>query len=344
MGSDDPVPEAIKGLVFHHPRINDHTLDNAHLASNCPLDIGRHVLNPTCDLGLFDSLPLELVTDIILHLDIETLFHLRRVNRRAMQVIDAIPQFQRIVRHNLATLRAILSIKVGSQTTFDNLYHTLASPNCEECNDFAGYIYLLGCRRVCFLCFTEHSKYLPLSGHEVMRSFAVHRSFLSSLPRRMLSVPGCYAPNERTRRARQTLFDREAARQACVAAHGSALAMERLVAERESKALEQYHDRVAQESAGVSRPKPRRPPNLVAWDGQSSDARRFVAIVRAPWVDPSTGSPVSGFYCVGCERETRRRPLHWRRRYTTEKFLEHLQQCGPIENGAHLPSRAMPLE
>lgn len=79
----------------------------------------------------------------------------------------------------------------------------------------------------------------------------------------------------------------------------------------------------------------RRRPILDARRGCTANPRRFMAIVRAPWIQTSTNSVEWGFHCKGCERCYRERPMHWRRKYNAATFADHLEGCGPIVGGVH---------
>ncbi|KAF2207767.1 hypothetical protein CERZMDRAFT_50397 [Cercospora zeae-maydis SCOH1-5] len=219
------IPKSLEGLVYPYPNLKDYTLDENELERTCPLDLGRYYVDPQYDLGTLDGLPLEVLDDVLVQLDLRSLMDFRAVNQRAMRAVDAIPQFRTIVKHSASSLRGILSIEAASDSTCQDLYQAISSPRCELCNDFGGYIYLLNCSRVCFLCFSENDRYLPLSPFEVTYNYGLDRNHIVGL-RRMRSIPGRYSPNEKDCPTRLLLVDRESARGAGIALHGSALAME----------------------------------------------------------------------------------------------------------------------
>lgn len=329
-----PDPAALVGLVYPRPNMCDFTLDDNELELRCPLDLGRHRIHPYSDLGALDSLPLEVLSNILVQTDLRSLTNFRSVNQRANQVVDSIPEFQAIVKQSPAPLRGILSIETGYRISCRDLFRTLCTAECEECGDFGGYISLLTCSRVCFLCFCENPKYLPLSGPEVMRAFGVPHGVVASLPG-MRSVRGRFSPSERKCRERLALIDVGSARDAAVAFHGSITAMEQHVAEVASKRTEDYQVRLSKMVAGGQGPKPRQPPATIARDTHSSNPRRFMAICRAPSIQLSAMAGEWGFHCIACRGQYYSRPWHWRRKYTAETFAEHIQQCGPIVRGSH---------
>ncbi|KAG6057933.1 hypothetical protein E4U32_004849 [Claviceps aff. humidiphila group G2b] len=96
------------------------------------------------------------------NLDIPSLTDLRRVNRRAMDIVDSVPQYAALIKHCPNIVRAILSIKADA---FDCnvLYKTLSTFSCSTCECFGDHLYLIDCRRVCYYCFTERLEYFPLT-------------------------------------------------------------------------------------------------------------------------------------------------------------------------------------
>ena len=215
----------------------DHTLDD--IQNPCPLDNGRHSYPHTSTLGNLEQLPLELINMLLIQLDIQSLTNFRRANQRAMQVIDQIPQYKKIILYAPSTIQGIPSINTGASFSCQELYTKLCTAECDICGDVGGYLYLVTCRRVCFLCFTTKTEYLPLLRADAMRKFGLSRGDMAGLPF-MRSVPGYYSPREVKCRTRMTLLDHDAAREAGIAVHGSIEAMVHHASEVTSKKLEQY--------------------------------------------------------------------------------------------------------
>ncbi|CAG8886504.1 unnamed protein product [Penicillium egyptiacum] len=140
--------------------IIDHTLDD--IKSLYYLDNGHNRRVPCYGLGSLEIMPLEVLRMVILRLNIQLITHFRRVNRRARLVVDQIPQYKQIIVHAPASIRGCLSIRTGFSFSCQDLYDKLRTADCNSCSDFGGYLYLVTCRRVCFLYFTEKTDYLPL--------------------------------------------------------------------------------------------------------------------------------------------------------------------------------------
>jgi hypothetical protein len=75
-----------------------------------------------------------------------------------MQLVDAFPHV-----HGRVVLQATLTIKTASLYSCEDLYSELCTAKCRSCGDFAPFLYLITCQRVCYLCFTLETEYLPTS-------------------------------------------------------------------------------------------------------------------------------------------------------------------------------------
>lgn len=312
--------------------IKDNTLDD--------IDNPYHFDNqfqsraPRYSLGALDKLPLEIIHLALVQLDIQSLTDFRRVNTRASLIADSIPQYKRILAHVPAAIRGSLNINTARFFSCLDLYEKLSTAECDSCGDFGGYLYLITCRRVCFLCFTEKTDYLPVSRNDAIRKFGLRSEHLSSLPW-MKSLPGRYSPRGIKCRQRETLFDYSAARQTGIAVHGTIRAMEEYTSEMASKRLDVYNTKLSLRGTNGTNMRP--PRSGDSFDGRCSNPKRFMGIIRAPFFSIQTAFADWGFHCVACKAHHYCRPLHWRRKYTMDSFQGHIRQCGEIIEGKHIP-------
>ena len=278
--------------------IRENTLDNVQLETQCPLDNWRHDCTPTStcfSTSQLDRLPLELLIEILLHLDIPSLTRFRGLNRFTMELVDSVHQYTAIIEHCPNIIRAIVSIQADA---FDcgTLYRTLCTSRCSTCNRFGSYLYLIDCRRVCYLCFTERAEYFPLTSHEASKFFTPNtkprskakssRKLLElAKPPSILSLPGRYGGSGQgyLRRRRLRLYDRQAV-VLCLAGCG-----------------------LPQSDKALREPK------------------RFLAIISAPVLFDAGRQADEGFYCLGCSKMSDSRI-----KYTTEYFPEHIASYGRI--------------
>lgn len=67
---DSPI---VEGLTYRSHNLKDFTLDDNDLTRTCPLDSQTHHVNPKHDLSAFDKLPLEPLSLILVHIDLQSL-------------------------------------------------------------------------------------------------------------------------------------------------------------------------------------------------------------------------------------------------------------------------------
>ena len=332
---DDGAENHFLGLTYPHPFVTDHTLnDNLPTPGETQPFISSNRPPPATSVGALDWLPPELVQEILLYLDLRSLTNVRRVNRRALDFVESLPQIKAVMAHAHDALRGILLIGTGGWITCRELYEKLCTFECERCGDFGGYLYLLTCRRVCFLCLSEEPSFLPLTPTRAIRKLGLNRQIIETLPR-MKVIPGIYSPNEK-KAARSVLVDYDSALNAAVRYHGSIDTMRAYVSRRETQDLEAYHERLAvSRDSPSTRARRHRPRTTDPFDGQSGNPLRFVASSCTPWFDKKAQEVHWGFHCIGCEK-SKERPLHWRQKYTPESFQNHLERFGDIRDAEHV--------
>lgn len=101
-------------------------------------------------------------------------------------------------------------------------------------------MYLVTCRRVCFLCFTENVDFLPLSRNDRIWKLGLDSENLAKLPS-LQSIPGCYSSRKIKWRRREVLYDYSAAREAGITVHGSISSMEEYTSKVASKKLAAFN-------------------------------------------------------------------------------------------------------
>lgn len=71
-------------------------LDHKILEQRCPLDYGRHTLQPKRDLGGLSKIPLELQHYVLGEIDVQSLLVFCRVNQGAMVIVDSMVEYQKV--------------------------------------------------------------------------------------------------------------------------------------------------------------------------------------------------------------------------------------------------------
>ncbi|KAF2871874.1 hypothetical protein BDV95DRAFT_492500 [Massariosphaeria phaeospora] len=314
---EETYPGQPNPATYTKQNIRDNTLDNAQLEARCPLDNGRCIDASTPShhsAGKLDQLPAELLIKVLLYSDVPSLTRFRRVNRRAMQLVDSVPQYAAIIKHCPNIIRAILSLQADA---FDcnALYATLITSRCSTCERFGDHLYLIDCRRVCHFCFTQRLEYFPLTVGRASAFFtsdgAQQRHSITSRQRlrtanlpSVLSLPGRYCT--------------------AWADGGGNLAPKRL----------QLFDRkaVMEDLAGSGRPK---------LDKTTREPLRFMTIITAPYLFDYGRQANWGYFCIGCKDEKEENTRHYRIKYTREEVLEHVARYGPVKEMPDIPRRFM---
>lgn len=239
-------------------------------------------------------LPLELLTRIFLALDLPSLTDFRRVNRRAMGLVDSLHQYQMVLKHCPNVLRAIVSIDARY---FDcrTLYKTLFTTKCKTCDRIGGYLYLITCKRVCYFCFTMNPDYFPVSATRVAKHLGLRRKEINHLPH-ILSLTGKYTAFCKVSRSRITLFDRQAVLKSKRTVKTSTLTVD---------------DSIQQEDITTREP------------------RRHMSIISAPFFGSSGLSADWGFYCTSY-RGNHKFEKNLRNKYTADGIVDHIRRYGAV--------------
>ncbi|KAI0182982.1 hypothetical protein EV127DRAFT_448302 [Xylaria flabelliformis] len=282
--------EQFQKYTYQKSRNIVYSLDDADLETRCPLDNGRHATQSRHSVGQLDELPLELVTEILLMLDLPTLTAFRRVNSRAISLVDSIYQYRMIRKHCPNILRAIISINAQSFNCWA-LYRTLSTTKCATCDRFGGYLYLITCKRVCYSCFKSNLNYFPVTSRYATQRTGLKRKELKRLPH-ISSLPGRYSISGRLVRNRTLLFDRQSV---------------------VVKSLRQ---------GPVHTPPVERPQLL---DRTTTEPRRYMSIISAPHLTSSGQSAEWGYFCTRCI-DNLDPATHFRIKYTKVGILEHLKR------------------
>ncbi|KAF2105928.1 hypothetical protein BDV96DRAFT_508642, partial [Lophiotrema nucula] len=131
-------------------RLSREGLNHTILLKHCPLDQGKLLLQTSdTGLGALDLLPVELLHEAIGYLDVKSIFTLRRINRKAMTVVEGQLMFRKIMTHASDVFRGALSLEVAHKITLPNLLTKLCQQTCdnEDCVQLAPYIDLLAMQR-----------------------------------------------------------------------------------------------------------------------------------------------------------------------------------------------------
>lgn len=289
--------------------LTDYTLDELPLQEYCSLGLNRATgatriahqrPHAQAGLGHLESLPCEVLTEILLHLNIRGLSVFKQVNHIAARFVDSLPRYSAIRRQCPDILRAAIGIRADSFSC-NTLYETLTTHGCATCSRSGNYIYLINCIRVCYFCFTSHSDYYPVSSIKAAKMTNLSIATVKKQLPFISSIPGRYGAGGRNYFSRKFLFDRHAVMKAG-AANGRKFNTET----------------AAEDFFSLTRPG-------------RQDPTRYMAVIIAPYMNSAPHQPVDwGFYCHSCTLAENVDPLtHFRNHYTAENITEHINQHHP---------------
>jgi hypothetical protein len=165
---------------------------------------------PTTSLGELDKLPLELINEICLILDMASLFRLRQVNVRARHVVNALHEYRVITADALNPFCALFRTRLASRVTLLGFYSLLCTQSCSLCDhEYGDNVFLLEWFRCCSFCIRRGAPRVATPAG-VKRTLPSSKEILRKLPR-MRTLPGIYTMDERSRSSRMTIVSIRAA-------------------------------------------------------------------------------------------------------------------------------------
>lgn len=254
-------------------------------------------------LGNLQSLPLEIVYEICLLLDIRSLLNFRHANRRAQQLVRVTRGYEAAITHALEALCVTLKTNIASWFTVSDLFKTLCTRDCHLCGSFGGFIFLPSFMRCCFSCIREDS--LPSILPFPVRKKRVKSSpgCLNSLVPTVMSLPGTYSMDEIERKKRIQIIPAEY--------------------------VSRYSLREIDERTRVTQSK-------------ETVLLRYMVTTSLPYLDIESGSIQNGVCCSGCQIALEKALGSSRiqsnacalrdKVYSYDEFMEHFLECCEAQN------------
>ena len=353
--ADLTAAERLEKLTYEWQELCLLSVNLDMLEQSCPLAQPRLGDSSTASLqplGQLDVFPLEVVQRILELMDMYTLTLMQCLNHRSNLLVNSLPQHRDIVAHAPNALRAMLGTGLASHFGIEDLHRALRSEECFQCGSFGPFLYLLSCRRCCYVCLARAPDTLPISREDAEHGYGLPQSITWRLPC-MKSLPGRYTydpqsfpkrgmhnyPRGNTHIQRFALISTQAAKEAGKAFHGSEEAMQAY--EAELQILPRIMDSHGQVDDGNAvwlhywrqLQVPGRQTLLDRdWSHEAQsqyEPQRFMAAIRFPRLDPWKGIGEWGISCKGC------RDGHWiddedndwEKVYTRRGYLAHFEQC-----------------
>jgi hypothetical protein len=146
---------------------------------------------PRSPLGTLDTLPLELITNICLQLDIQSVFRLRQVNARGQQIVNTLHEYRVIIKHALNAFLALLRTRKTPGVTLQEFYSLLCTQECSLCGGYGDLVYLLTWIRCCSSCLHANNAATRTGSFRLVKQLKLSKDSLHHLPR-LKNIKGHY--------------------------------------------------------------------------------------------------------------------------------------------------------
>lgn len=176
-----------------NPRVHDAVRDSLARPFNRPA---------VKTLGRMQALPVEILFEILLCLDLRSLFMFRQVNLRARQVASAVPGYQPLITHALQAICVILRTKIAAWYTLKDVFSVLCTRDCPQCDAFGGFVFLPLLERCCLRCLTSSPRFRVLPAAEIKKLLGISQAHLRQSVPLLHTIPGIYSMDESSRKRR----------------------------------------------------------------------------------------------------------------------------------------------
>ncbi|KAF5254161.1 hypothetical protein FANTH_1043 [Fusarium anthophilum] len=250
-------------------------------------------------LGSLDRLPLELLHDTLVRLDVHSLFKFRQTNLRSRQTVDSLKQYHMIVLHALNLLCALLRTQLAVDISLLDFYNALCLKSCSLCGEFGGFMSLLTWMRCCFKCLKEAPETQVQTRSAARKELHLTKAELSQL-KSFKTLPGTYSMEESVYKSRIAIVSRLQAT---------------LISRRQSQTTTQVQSARSERNRKFN----------------------FMGSCALPYYDKVTGNVEYGISCAGCQLTLEKdiigsRGEKWAfeardKVYARDGFLEHFRWC-----------------
>lgn len=182
-------------------RINPRDHENIRHSISQPFDRASSVT-----LGKLQLLPLEVLHEMLLLLDIHTLLRFRQLNGRAREAVCTLQGYRLVMTHALEAICVLLRTHMAAWFTLSNLLNVLCTRDCLACGSFGGFIFLPSLTKCCLPCLTTSPHFRLIQLGNARKRFNLAPDFLRKSMPILMTVPGIYSMDETSRKGRIPLL------------------------------------------------------------------------------------------------------------------------------------------
>jgi hypothetical protein len=248
--------------------------------------------------GSLNRLPLELLHDVLLRLDMHSLLKFRQASLTSRHTVHSLKQYRAVVTYGLNLLCALLRTRLAIDVSLFDFYDALCTKACALCGEFGGFMSLLAWNRCCFKCLQEAPELQVRTLASAQKQFRLTKAQVQQL-KSLKTLPGTYTMEESVYKSRIMV----------VSAHQAL-----------SASGQQPHSSQAQ------------PANF-----ERNQKFNFMGSCALPYYDRRAGRIERGMSCAGCQLALEKRIIGARcekwalearnKVYAQDGFLEHFRWC-----------------
>lgn len=142
-------------------------------------------------LGALDRLPLELLHEVLGHLDFWSLALFSRVSVQGKHALLSSPWYRDLMSHAPHALAALAQTKIIRRHSVSELVAALRTQRCATCPEYGAYLFLPACERCCWQCMVAKPTRQVIPANIAGTDFAIPPEAVRQMPF-MLTVPGKY--------------------------------------------------------------------------------------------------------------------------------------------------------
>ena len=198
-------------------------------------------------LGSLDGLPLELLHNIFERVDFLTLHNVACTSMRGRFLVESLPAYRDLTAHAVGTIAALRHTDTIALHSTLKVYEALINTRCFACDDYAPFLYMLTCERVCLNCLENERSIRVMPVSKAQLCFCLTARDMRTIPK-LWSVPGTYGSPDNKHEKRLLLVSAKQARAAAVLKYGDENAMECAIRGADSAREERYQEKCTSNS------------------------------------------------------------------------------------------------
>ena len=303
--SRDQADPIVRTAAYHR---TDFSLAVIYFPPREHIDI--HLLTSTLSqrassvgLGSLDSLPLELLHELLCCLDVYSVFKFRQINRSSRQLVESLGQYRLAVSHGLNLFCALLRTRLATDISLLSFYNALCTKACTLCGEFGGFMSLLMWKRCCFKCINEAPELQLQTLAASRKRYHLNKVHIRQL-RSFRSLPGVYSMEEIVRKSRVVIVS-------------------------------------VNQAILISKGRERPLAQIEPGNSKQTDIFNFMGSCALPYYDRLSGKVEHGISCAGCQLAIEKyiigtRGEKWAldardKVYAEDGFLEHFRWCAQAQ-------------